>query len=141
MRRITKLTWMLLLSLLMIRCNKDVEVVPMTPLPDKEPVVIDTVGVTGSNSQSEKFSVVGETSNETSTSFDVQGALYLETDSLKVKIIDNAAFSLVNHANDLLSTIKGTGLAQLPDVGVFRSFDLANASIRLFLNSHGRFMH
>jgi hypothetical protein len=139
MKRITKLTWMLLLTLLMIRCNKDDEVVPVTPLPDKEPIVIDTVGLSGSSFQSEKFSVIGETSNETSAGFDVKGALYLETDSGKVKIVDNAAFTLVNDANGLLSTIKGTGPAQLPDVGMFSSFDISKASEAYFEFNTGKF--
>lgn len=137
MKKITNLFGLLLLAIVMIKCHEE-EITPMSK-DDGGQKISDTLSVANGAVQAEDFSFIGEKKEETDSGFKVNGALYLKTDSGDVSVIEEAAFTVTQNAEGNMESMEGTGAAQLPDLGIFKDFNLQEAAEATFIYNTGKF--
>lgn len=138
-KKMKQLPWVLLITAIMFQCNKEDDVLPKTQEPVPVQVNADTLSINGSGEMNDQFSVVGEKSNITSDGFDLDGDLFVETDSGKFRIIEKASFTIKQDDNGRLLSMKGVSHPAMPDFGIFKDIQISKASEAAFEYNTGKF--
>src|SRR5690606_508630 len=74
-----------------------------------------------STAQSDNLIIEGKITEETADGYTAEGTLFVESAGQKAEVVSGVFTVVTDDAGALLS-IEGTGAAQMPDIGYFKSF-------------------
>lgn len=128
---------MLLIALglltMLSRCGEDDEVVE--PVKPEKPI---TVGIPVGKTETDDLTIDGNITEETDDGYKAEGKLFVQSGEEKAEVA-TGTFTVTTDDEGNLMSMEGKGLAQVPDLGLFKSFTSESAVESAFIYNTGKY--
>ncbi len=123
----------IVLALVAFACSDD-DNESIKPVIPEEPAAEIPVGT----AQSDDLIIEGKITEETADGYTAEGTLFVESAGQKAEVVSGVFTVVTDDAGALLS-IEGTGAAQMPDIGYFKSFVPEGTNESSFVYNTGKY--
>ncbi len=115
------------------RCSEDDDIVK--PAEPEKPI---TIGIPVGDTKTDDLTIDGNITNETDDSYTAEGTLYVGSGEGKAEVASGTFTVTTDDEGNLLS-IEGNGVAQVPDLGMFKSFTTESIVESEFIYNTGKY--